>query len=913
MTESYFQPKTILICLLFILTSSLASAADIVFGDTTICPGTSAQLEIEGDFATLQWAPETGLSCDNCPNPRATPISTTTYTATFEENGVEQSLSITVFVPQIRGIQDIDVCRNTEVVLDAGDVFEGFDYFWEPAALFSCTDCPNPTLLNTSATGPINVIYGIRNSECSIQNSFRLTIRDADGPVYSILEDARYCAGDAIELGGPSDAGTVYSWTSNPAGFTSTLSNPTVSPTGDVTYFLEASKPGCPIVAIDSVQAILTTPAIVNFPTDEFDICEGDSIAITSGLVEESDVRYSWMPQLDILDSLSLNTTVFPTATTEYILTAAKGVCEVVDTITVNVTEIALEIIEGDTVFTCLGDMIELGTTARPDPNSVVWSPAGSFNDLGNGNIAVTRRNENYFLFAEITNGMCTIVDSIFHVVDSLPPNREIMPQDTTICEGEFVILRSEVFEPMAYPNLEYEWVPGDGGFQTGDTLFNAVVTPTDTTEYTRFVFSGACRDSNKVTVNVQPVETINVIPADTTVCVGESFQYQITNTGLEDFEWTPGTGLSCTSCPDPMVTANISTMFMVEAVDNMGCPVMGGATLNVEQLPELTFTGSGQICPGETVILNEFAIPGVTYSWTSTDPNFTPTTNPRPTVSPTVDATYTATLNSPICGVFSQDINISIIPPANLAIDAPAEVCPGDEVTLTASSGGVSGVFEWNTAELSSSINVIVNNTTTYTVTFSNQCEIVSEDVTIQTETPVNPGIIPDPPRTNINLGESLNLNLNVNLDPSQIANVMWTENGESIGGNDNTVGVRPPIEGSNEYRVKVTTVNGCEYEGLIIIFAVEPSVVIPNAFTPNGDGLNDELNVVRIIGDVEVNQLSIFDRWGNKVYEESDGGWDGTFNGKPMPSDVYVYVIEIGFPDGSSEVRRGEISLIR
>jgi gliding motility-associated-like protein len=77
----------------------------------------------------------------------------------------------------------------------------------------------------------------------------------------------------------------------------------------------------------------------------------------------------------------------------------------------------------------------------------------------------------------------------------------------------------------------------------------------------------------------------------------------------------------------------------------------------------------------------------------------------------------------------------------------------------------------------------------------------------------------------------------------------------------------------------------------------------------------LNDELNVVRIIGDVEVTLFRIFDRWGNKVFEtdSSDVGWDGTFNGKGMPSDVYVYLVEIQFPDGTNAVQKGEVSLIR
>jgi len=896
-----------------VLLSLPSTAADILLGDTTICVGTEAQLEIVGDFETISWSPAATLSCDNCPNPRATPTETTTYTASFEEsNGQIGSLSITVFLPEIKQIADLTICKNTPVTLDAGSEFIGFEYSWEPASLFSCSDCPNPTLLNNNATGPLTIRYSLSSPFCTLIDSFELTILDADGPVYDILDDARFCAGDAFDIGGPNDPGTFYTWTSDPIGLVSTSSNPNVSPTVSTDYFLEVTKVGCSVTTRDTVRAILSMLPEINFATNLFEICEGDTIDLTSGLTSESDVRYAWTPVLGLEDATSINTRAYPTMNTIFTLTGSKGVCERREDITVNVIPNNVNITQ-DSALICRGEMLQLTATGAPDPDAIMWSPAAGLDVTMGDTVNVTDLRGEFYIYARTENGACSAVDSIFYRVDSLPVDMGIMPQDTTICEGEFVILRSPVFEPANFPDIVYLWTPEEGGnYQTGDTLYNVVVTPTDTTDYVRYVANGACFDSSLVTVNVQPVETIQVTPADTTICAGESFQYQILSENLMDFEWTPSGGLSCGDCDNPVAMPPGSVEFVIEAVDNKGCPVMGSASVTVVPPPSLNFGGTGLICPGEFVTLNESAIPGITYSWTSTDPDFTDTNDPTPFAQPAGDATYTAVLSGPFCADVTETININVIPRVALRITDNPTICPGDEATLTADAGGVSGRFSWNTGDTGASITVQPNQTTNYTVTYSNQCQTLVTTGTVLIEDDFNPGIIPDPARTTVNLGESIDLNLSTALGADQIQSVMWTENGQDVG-NGATINVRPPLEGANEYIVKVTTINGCMKEGVIVIFAIVPSVIIPNAFTPNNDGLNDELNIVRIVGDIEVSSFLIFDRWGNKVYEDSVGGWDGSFNGKPMPSDVYVYLAEITFPDGTVAVQKGEISLIR
>jgi len=86
-----------------------------------------------------------------------------------------------------------------------------------------------------------------------------------------------------------------------------------------------------------------------------------------------------------------------------------------------------------------------------------------------------------------------------------------------------------------------------------------------------------------------------------------------------------------------------------------------------------------------------------------------------------------------------------------------------------------------------------------------------------------------------------------------------------------------------------------------------------LPSAFSPNGDGNNDMLYVYG--GQIEKIFLSIYDRWGELVFESSskDIGWDGTFKGKEASSGVYVYKLKVVFTDGDIETKAGNITLIR
>jgi gliding motility-associated-like protein len=89
--------------------------------------------------------------------------------------------------------------------------------------------------------------------------------------------------------------------------------------------------------------------------------------------------------------------------------------------------------------------------------------------------------------------------------------------------------------------------------------------------------------------------------------------------------------------------------------------------------------------------------------------------------------------------------------------------------------------------------------------------------------------------------------------------------------------------------------------------------SVRVPNAFTPNGDGLNDVFRLVNVTYQ-KIPEFRVFNRWGEEVFYAIDNrGWDGTRNGVPEPGGVYAYLIRVALPDGTMKMFKGNVTLLR
>lgn len=117
-----------------------------------------------------------------------------------------------------------------------------------------------------------------------------------------------------------------------------------------------------------------------------------------------------------------------------------------------------------------------------------------------------------------------------------------------------------------------------------------------------------------------------------------------------------------------------------------------------------------------------------------------------------------------------------------------------------------------------------------------------------------------------------------------------------------------------SIEYCVEAADTLGCVTEACIDI-QVDRFVAIPNAFTPNGDGLNDVFRLPLNLPCADIQRFQIFDRWGALLFEASDGltGWDGTKAGKEVEIGSYIYVATGQCEDGRIRDYKGTVTVLR
>jgi len=122
------------------------------------------------------------------------------------------------------------------------------------------------------------------------------------------------------------------------------------------------------------------------------------------------------------------------------------------------------------------------------------------------------------------------------------------------------------------------------------------------------------------------------------------------------------------------------------------------------------------------------------------------------------------------------------------------------------------------------------------------------------------------------------------------------------------------PTDIGDLTYQVTLTTPEGCTAtDELTITVEDNSTIVVPDGFTPNGDGNNDTFYPV-INGNVDVLSFTVWNRWGEKIYDNpAPPGWDGTYKGVKQPLSTFVYMLEYSVNNKPPEFLKGDVVLIR
>lgn len=281
---------------------------------------------------------------------------------------------------------------------------------------------------------------------------------------------------------------------------------------------------------------------------------------------------------------------------------------------------------------------------------------------------------------------------------------------------------------------------------------------------------------------------------------------------------------------------------------------------------------------------------------------------NPVAMVPPGTIDTFFYVLRASDFSCFRTDtvqIYSSANPIATIDSSGSTKVCVNQPVTLFVDSPFAA--YQWNTGSTSASITVTQPGQYYAVVTDQNGCIDTSNSITVSNITPPTVQVFPD---TLILFGDSVVLYTDYNLASVSVDSFLWYPL-VHLSCTDCANPVASP-ENDQYYGLTVYT-GGCSVSDSALIRVILPNnFYIPNAFTPNGDGNNDDFYVLSQSG-VRVILFQVFNRIGEKVHD-GNYPWNGTYKGKPAPPGVYVYLFKLGlYGEDRGIFRKGSVTLIR
>jgi gliding motility-associated-like protein len=343
-----------------------------------------------------------------------------------------------------------------------------------------------------------------------------------------------------------------------------------------------------------------------------------------------------------------------------------------------------------------------------------------------------------------------------------------------------------------------------------------------------------------------------------------------------------------------------------VVVTDSKGCTKTVTVNTGNNPAPNVSAGSTVTICAGSSTQLTGTG--ANTYTW-SPSAGLSSTSGASVTASPSTTTTYTVTgTNSNNCtDTASVIVLVNNCNPLVSTISGPAKICEGTctEITALPSAGVPPYSYSWSTGQTTKAISVCPTDLTTYTVVVS---DMAGESVTLSIST----SLFPKPNVVAIASDEEICPGFAVTLKASGADSYEWSpKTGLSDFSASQTL-AKP--ETAITYTVTGTDVNGCTSIDTVSLALRDDcgNLFVPNAFSPNNDGHND---LFQVYGSLLSLNISVFDRWGERVFETTDPSqaWDGTFRSKPMPSGVYVYYLEVTLEDGKRVEKKGNVSLIR
>ncbi len=419
------------------------------------------------------------------------------------------------------------------------------------------------------------------------------------------------------------------------------------------------------------------------------------------------------------------------------------------------------------------------------------------------------------------------------------------------------------------------------------------------------------CITEQRQTINLYPDFEVQVGDGHE-ICEGQSVQ--LTSSLPFDwltYEWFPQTGMDNPNTLNPVVSPNRTTTYQLIAKDPNGCEKRGRITVTVHPTPPITLSEGGSICLGDDFDITANYTGDAelrNISWTGLGTN-----NQQDlaiTVAPTRNSDYTIRVIDEFGCNNSATISVVVIPEVTVNAGQDTSVCVGEVINLAGSVGNADD-FAWNLDQDLSGTDLLnpaakPSQDKTFTLNASNSCFEASDEVFVKVNG--RPEVSTAFDSIRIDIGDS------IQLDGGSSISASWSPP-ETL---DDPLSPSPyanPIQNTTYYYTSID-VNGCAGTDSITVYVNNIfEVMLPTAFSPNSDGLNDDFRIIRQRGLKELVELSVYNRWGDKLFSTNrfDKGWNGMKEFKHQPMGVYVYYVRaITLLEEEFEYK-GNVTLVR
>ena len=505
--------------------------------------------------------------------------------------------------------------------------------------------------------------------------------------------------------------------------------------------------------------------------------------------------------------------------------------------------------------------------------------------------------------------GLCESLRSPDTVtVIPLPPPPSLYDPNP-YCQGQ-------PFIPFTITGTGVLWYTADTG-GVGSSIIPTINTgiPGITTYYATQTVDGCVsfRDSISVTV------LDSIIPSFTYTihfgCNGDTVVFNNTSVGGKTYTWTFGDGTSDTATNATHIYYTQDTFDVQLLVINGQCSDSIMQKIRLIHPLHASFTDNPSLlCQGGTVTFTNTSVDsGGSYIWFLGNGATATTTNTTYTYLNTgvYNVMLTVTEFVPCHDTAYATITVDTISGIGISL-TDTVICQGTYITYTGNYEGIGNtgnIWNFGDGSIIANVNPVTHSfdaTGVFTITLTAEYRVCPDTSASRTVTVFAQPTIYLGPDTSICAGsEPITITDNINAG-NPYASWLW-----STGQTTPSITIVAP----GIYYATVN-VNNCYASDTIAVLS-NCYMDIPNAFTPNGDGVNDYFFPRNLLTKgLATFSMNIYDRWGVLIFQTTsiDGrGWDGKFNNVDQPDGVYVYMIDATFIDGQKEHHQGNVTLLR